>query len=329
MSRIDIVGFARQGAGMGTKVTVMEHFPPAQSLDVTEQQEQITVEETTGDPFPTGLDYGTRYFELALAMAPRMASAPRVKSAFLGQPTTVAGAAGDAGSFEHTFDPAVAGKAPEPHSIFAVNEDPNPAIVGLYWDAKGNTFEETYAPNAANVGTYNLIALDLDTEQAAPVPSPDGSSRRNFKDVTVYIDLDGAGELAIPCAAASFNYDNGLDVDEAVLGSRKLYALPVGNRNAGFKFSPREALRTYWLERLKDDPTTSSARIVAKGPSIGATTKFFQVETIIPAFEITDAPASVSGSDTLKMIEVTGRCKKDIATGKFISQVYTNDVATY
>src|SRR5213082_1653928 len=147
MSRVDFVGLARQPAGQGTKVTTMEYFVPVESSSVNQNREELTIEETVGNRFPTGLDYGTRYFEVPMSGAPRMASIPRVISGFLGQPTTVAGAGGDVGAYTHTFDPTVAGKVPEFHSIFAVRKDPNPAIVDLFWDARGNELALNVAPN--------------------------------------------------------------------------------------------------------------------------------------------------------------------------------------
>lgn len=328
MSRVDIVGLAKQSA-FGTKTTVMEHYPPEVSMDITDNRQALTIEETIGSRFPTGLDYGTRYFDLAINGAFRPASGPRMKSGFLGAPDTVAGTAGDTGSFVHTFDPTLAGKTPVPHSLFGVRKDPSPAIVDLFWDALGNTFDETYAPNAYVLGTYNWIALDLDDTQSAPSPSRDTSARWKFSQVAVFVNLAGAGEVAVKCASASVSYNNNLDTDEAILGSRKLYALPVGNADCEIKFSPREALNTYYREALKADPTTSSLRIVATGPAIAGTTKFFTVETDVSAFEITDAPASISGADVLKMVEVTGRAKLDDVTGKFVKQIYTNATASY
>lgn len=328
MSRVDIVGLAKQSA-LGTEQTVMEHFPPEVSMDVTDNRNTITIEETIGSRFPTGQDYGTRYFDLKMQGALRPASLPRVKSGFLGAPVTTAFTAGDAGSYQHVFDPTLGGAAPVAHSIFAVRKDPSPAIVDLFFDAIGNTFTETYAPNAYVMGEWDWIALDLDDAQTAPSPSRDVSPRFKFDHVIVYINLNGAGEAAVKCAEASVAYNNNLDVDEAVLGSRKLYALPVGNADCQITFSPREALNTYYREALKADPTTSSLRIVATGPAIAATSKFYTVETIVHAFEITDAPATIDASTVLKMVQVTGRCKLDDVSGKFVDQKITNATATY
>jgi hypothetical protein len=327
MSRVDIVGLAKQSA-MGTKQTTMEYFPPEVSMDVNQQRDTLTLEETLGSRFPSGLDYGSRFFELAMQGALRPSSLPRVKSGFLGAPVTTAGISGDAGSYTHVFDPTL-GAAIVPHSIFAVRKDPTPAIVDLFFDAVGNTFDETYAPNAYVTGAWNWIALDLDDTQSAPSATRDTSPRWKFDQVVVYINLNGAGEAAVKCAAASISYNNNIDTDEAILGSRKLYAAPVGNADCTISFSPREALNSYYREALKADPTTSSMRIVATGPAIGTTTKFQTVETDVAAFEITDAPAPISGADVLKMVQVSGRAKLDDVTGKFVTQKIINDVASY
>jgi hypothetical protein len=328
MSRVDIVGLAKQSA-FGTKQTVMEHFPPEVSMDVTDNRSTLAIEETIGSRFPTGQDYGTRYFDLKMQGALRPASLPRVKSGFMGAPVTTAYAAGDAGSYQHVFDPTLGGAAPVAHSIFAVRKDPATPIVDLFFDGIGNTFTETYAPNAYVMGEWDWITLDLDDTQAAPTPSRDTSPRWKFSQVVVYVNLNGAGEAAVKCAEASVAYNNNLDVDEAVLGSRKLYALPVGNADCQITFSPREALNSYYREALKADPTTSSLRIVATGPAISTTSKFFTVETTIPAFEITDAPATIDASTVLKMVQVTGRCKLDDISGKFVTQSVTNATASY
>lgn len=327
MSRLDALGIAKQSA-FGTKQTTMEYFPPETSVDPGQSRETLTLEETIGSRFPTGLAYGTRYFPIGVQGALRPASLPRIKSAFMGAPTTVAGTAGDVGSYVHTFDPTLSNTELF-HSLFAVRKDPSTPIVDLFYDALGNDFEETYAPNAYVVGSWNFIALALDDTQSAPSVSRDTSKRWVFDQVVVYVNIAGGGEAAVKCAAASIQYSNNLDTDEAILGSKKLYALPLGNADATFSFSPRESLNTYYREALKDTPDTNSARIVATGSAIGTTSKFFTVETIIPAFEITDAPAPIDASQVLKMVQVSGRVKLDDITGKFVTQKITNDVAAY
>jgi hypothetical protein len=328
MSRLDIVGIAKQSA-LGTKQTTMEQFPPEVSMDPTVNRTQVQIDETLGSRFPSGQDNGTKYYDLKMSGALRPTSLPRIKSGFMGAPVTTAFTAGDAGSYQHVFDPTLGGAAPVAHSIFAVRKDPSPAIVDLFFDAIGNSFTETYAPNAYVMGEWDWIALDLDGTQSAPSPSRDTSPRFKFDQVAVYVNLNGAGEAAVKCAEASVAYNNNLDVDEAVLGSRKLYALPVGNADCQITFSPREALNSYYRENLKDDPTTSSLRIVATGPAIAATSKFYTVETVVSAFEITDAPATIDAATVLKMVQVTARCKLDDVTGKFVTQKITNSTATY
>src|SRR5262249_8069057 len=141
-SRIDFVGLARQTA-VGTAVTTMEYFVPVESANVTVNRETLEIQETTGTRFPIGIDYGTRYFEIPLAGAPRVNSLPRVLSGFMGQPASAI-----AGTLhKHTFDPQLTGKIAEWHSIFAVRNDPSPAIVDLFYDARGNEIALNIAPN--------------------------------------------------------------------------------------------------------------------------------------------------------------------------------------
>lgn len=318
MSRIDFVGLARQTAGMGTKVTVMEYFVPVERVTVNPNTEQLTIEETLGTRFPTGLDYGTRFFELPLEGAPRMTSLPRILSAFLGQPAS----AGTTGAYTHTFDPTLAGKVCEPHSLFVVRKDPNPPIVDLFWDARGNTMELSCAPNEYLRMNASFIALDLDDTQTAPTPTTDNSNRRKFSEVIVESSPDGTTWTAIPSAQWGITYNNNLDTDEAVLGQRKLYALPEGNADCEVRFTPRVNMDDYYRSYLGVDPTTSQLRMTATGAD-GAI-----VTVTCHAFEVTDAPAPIDASTVLKGIEVTGRCKA-AADGKFVTIVVTNAVATY
>jgi hypothetical protein len=150
----------------------------------------------------------------------------------VGQPTTTAGAGADVGAFSHLHDPTAAGKIPEWHSIFVVRNDPNPAIVDLFWDARGNEVTFSVAPNDYLKMEANYIALDLDDTQSNPAVTAD-TSRRKFSECTGEISLDGGATwTAMALANWSITYGNALDTDEAVLGSRKLYALPAGNASA-------------------------------------------------------------------------------------------------
>jgi hypothetical protein len=219
MSRIDAVGLARQTAGMGTKETVPEYFPPVESAEVNDNREELTIEETIGNRFPTGLDYGTRFFEVTLAGAPRSASVPRTLSGFLGQPTS-----SGAGPYTHLFDPAAAAKTPEPHSMFVLRRDPNPSIVDLFWDGKGNQLEFSCAANEYVRFNESWIFLDLDDTQVEPAITIDAGARRKFTEVTAQISVNGAGATTIVLASFSFTYNNNLDTDEAVLLAQALRA---------------------------------------------------------------------------------------------------------
>lgn len=315
MSRIDFVGLARQDGGRGDKTTTMEYFVPVESADVTLNRETLEIEETTGTRFPIGIDYGTRYFEVPLSGAPRPASLPRVLSAFLGQP--------DSTAKRHVFDPTLAGKIAEWHSIFAVRADPNPPIVDLFFDCRGNELALNIAPNDYLRFDATFFALHVDDAATAPVPTTDMTKKTKFSEATVEIsEDDGATWGPIVSAAWGFTYNNNLDTDEAVLGSRELYALPEGNADLEVRFSPRENINTYYRRNLLADPDQMAIRMTAThagGTSIVATAH---------NVEITDAPAAISGADVLKMIEVTARGSLSPA-GKFFTVDVTNDVSTY
>src|SRR5262245_26648714 len=238
MSRIDFVGLARQTTGLGTKATTMEYFVPVETSSPDTNTEQLSMEETIGTRFPTGLQYGTRYFTIPWVGAPRPASVPRILSAFLGQPTTATG--GPPGDHTHTFEPTLAGKKPEAHSLFVARMDPSPPIVDLFWDAKGNELALDVAPNDFLRMDASFIALDLDDTQTAPTPTSDLTKRWNFAECTVeFSEDDEVTWQASHDAAWGITYQNNLDTDNAILGSRKLYGLPDGNVNMDIRWSPR------------------------------------------------------------------------------------------
>ena len=320
MSRIDFVGLARQDAGRGDKQTTMEYFVPVESTNVTLNRETLEIQETTGTRFPIGIDYGTRYFELPLTGAPRPASLPRILSGFLGQP---ASATATGGKHAHTFDPTLSGKIPEWHSIFAVRNDPAPPIVDLFYDCRGNELQLNIAPNDYLRFDATFLGLHIDDTTPAPVPTTDMTKKTKFSEATIEISEDGGTTFGpVVSAGWGFTYNNNLDTDEAVLGSRELYALPEGNADLEVRFSPRENMLDYYRQNLLADPT----QIAVKMTATHADGDIIQV--VAHNVEITDAPAAISGADVLKMIEVTGRGSLSPA-GKFITVVVTNSVAAY
>src|ERR1043166_5990509 len=254
MSRVDSVGLAVQTAGMGTKVTSMEYWVPVETANVTANRQTLTIEETIGTRFATALDYGTRFFEVPMAGAPRASSFPRILSGFLGNAdSTTPGTP--------VFDPTAANQIPEPHSIFAIRNDPKavgqPAIIDLFWDARGNELQINIAANDYVKMEANWIALDLDDTQTDPVPTYDSSKRFKFSQVVVEYTLDGSftDQNPIVAGSAGVTYQNNLDPDEAVLGSRKLYALPTGNADAEVRFSTRTEMKDFYRRALDADPT--------------------------------------------------------------------------
>lgn len=321
MSRIDFVGIGRQIAGAGTKVTAMDYYIPVESASADPDRAELTIEETTGTRFPTGLEYGTRFFTVPMAGAPRLASLPRILSGFVGQASSSVAPA----PFIHTQDPTAAGKQAEWHSIYVVRKDPVPPIVDLFWDARGNEIALNVAPNDFMRMDASWIALDLDDTQTAPTPVTDMTHRFKFSECIAEISTD-AGSTWVPVATAGWGvtYTNNLDTDNAVLGTRKLYALPMGNAECEVRWSPRQTLNAQYRRALLADPATVGLRLTATA-SDGSGSFVVRVH----ACEIITAPAAVSGADVLKMVEITARAKADPATGKFVDFVTTNQVATY
>lgn|SRR5574337_1254054 len=322
MSRIDKFGIARQASGKGlAATTTMDYFIPVESSDEDQEREEIIVEETLGNRFPTGLDYGTRFFRVPVNCSFRMASAPRLMSAFLGQPTSAAAGA----VFNHTFDPTVAGKIPEWCSMYVVRRDPSTPIVDLFFNARGEQMEIVFEPNQAPKLNGQFIALDLDGTQSDPAATVDVTERQKFYNTTVQIDT-GSGLTTIKVARFAITYTNNHDTDQAILGSRSLYDLPYGNADCQVEFSPRENLSTYYRQALLADPTSTKLVLTADNGLAGAASRKFTFT--VYACEYIDAPAAVSGSEVLKMIPVTARAKLD-GSGKFVDSVVTNAVTSY
>ena len=253
------MGLARQDAGKGDKTTTMEYFVPVESAGITTNRETLEIQETTGTRFPIGIDYGTRYFEIPLSGAPRVASLPRILSAFLGQPVSATAGAHKA----HTFDPTLAGKIAEWHSIFAVRNDPNPPIVDLFYDCRG-TVALNIAPNDYLRFDATFFGLHLDDAAAAPVPTTDMTNRKKFSEANVAISVDGGTTFNDQVSAGwGITYNNNLDTDEAMLGSRDLYALPEGNVDLEVRFSPRESMNTFYRQYLQADPSQIAVKLTA------------------------------------------------------------------
>jgi len=324
MSRVDFVGLARQTTGMGTAEDTMEYYVPVESATPDTDRESLEMDETIGTRFPTGLEYGTRFFTIPLVGAPRVASLPRILSAFIGQPTSASG--GPPGDHKHTQEATGAGMQPEPHSLFVVRMDPDPPIVDLFWDAKGNELALDVAPNDFLRMEASFIALDNDDTQAAPTPTSDLTKRWKFSQCTVeFSDDDQVTWSNSVTAGWGITYTNNLDTDNAILGSRKLYGLPDGNADMEVRWSPRDVLEEQYRRYLLADPETLALRMTA----LSTTGKLV---VTVHAFEITDAPAPVNAAEVLKMIEVTGRakvCEAGTNAGKFVTFETFNSVATY
>lgn len=319
MSRVDFVGLARQDAGMGTPETVSEYYVPVETASPDTTRETLEMEETIGTRFPTGIEYGTRYFTIPMAGAPRPASLPRILSGFIEQPSTTG-----AGPYVHT-QTATTGE-PEPHTIFVARNDPDPAIADTFSDALGNELALDVAPNDFLRMDASWIALHVEELTPVPTPTSDLTKRWKFSECCVEIsDDNGATWDPKQSAAWGITYRNNLDTDNAILCSNDLFSLPLGNADIDVRWSPVEDLNVNYRRYLAESPETLGIRLTATSPTATLVVTVF-------AFEIIDAPAPVDASEVLKMIEVTGRgkvCETGANAGKFVSFVTTNAVATY
>lgn len=328
MSRLDSVGIAKQSA-LGTKQTTMEFYPPVESAEVSHNREVIEQEETIGNRFPTGIDYGTEHFGVNFAGSGRAASLPRIISGFLGAPTTTTPDATNAPTGrQHAFDPAAAGKTPVPHSILVNRTDPSTAITDLLWDALGNELTLSVEPNGFIRYQASYLAIANDDARPEPTVTADFSKRFSFDQAKAYISVDGGAESEVKVANWSLNYSNNLDADLAVLGSRSLYSLVEGNATASVTFTPRESLSTHYRRALLADPASVKLRLTATGATIGGTVAY-KVEVICNKLEYLTAPANLSAGDRLNMVEISARAAYDNSASKFVTLDVVNETASY
>lgn len=324
MSRLDSVGIAKQAA-MGTKNVTMEYFVPVETAEPTQDRETIEREETTGTKFPTDIEYGTRFFEVALAGDARLNSLPRLLSGFMGAPTTTTPGGGTT-SRQHLFNPV--GKTLVPHSLMLNRTDPNPAITDLFWDALGNEISLSVEANGRIAFDAAYVAKQLDDALGEPSPSFDTSRRFPFHTVKAYVSIDGGAETAIDCSAFSVTLSNNIDTDQAVLGSRDLFKIQEGNVDAELSFTVKSGLGTWYRRAQQTDPANVKVRVEALGSIIeGAISQ--EIEFTIYRCQTLDAPAAIDAGDTLDEVEVTCRAAYDFSLSKFFDAIVVNTVATY
>lgn len=326
MARRDEFGIARQIAGKaGTATTPMNYWVPVEEADEGVDRAEIIVEETLGTRFASPLDYGTRFFRITARLAFRMSSLPRLLSAFVGQPVTTG-----AGPFVHTHDWHAAASIPEWMSLFLVRNDPNPAIIDLFYNARGEEFEIVFEPNQAPRMTATFIALDLDDDEANPTSTMDTSERQKFYKTTAQLDIAGGGLTTHVLRRFAIRGRNNLDTDEAVLGSRSLFDLPFGNADLDVEFEPRENLAAHYRRNLLADP--ESVKIVLTADNAGAGAANRKVVTTVYSCDYIEAPAPIRAGEVLKSVPITARAKEvetGVDAGKVLTIAVTNSVATY
>lgn len=327
MSRLDSVGIARQAA-KGTANTTMGYFPPVESATRPQQKESMEIEETMGHRFPSRLDYGTRYWESAWSGRARMASFPRILSGFLGAPITSQPNAGASPTvYAHRFDPAAASGV-EWMSLLLNGTDPSVAITDLLYDARGNELTVSVEPNGYLRFEAGWVALENDDSRPEPVVNRDTSPSFAFDQASVFISANGGAEEELIVGSFSSTYSNNLVTDQAVLGSRSLFDLPLGNASCELSFMPRTDLSEHYRRALLDDPDSVKLRLLVQGPIIEDALRF-EFEQTFYLVEYLDAPADISAGDNLVGVEVTGRAAYSDADSKFVEFRVQNNVASY
>lgn len=332
MARSDSLGIAAQAA-WGTAENTMEFYPPVESVDVSHSVENIEIEETLGNPFPTRLEKGTRFGELTISAAARVVSFPRLLSGLIGEPNTTQPNDTDAPTvYEHEFDP-VAADDPIPLSLLVHRADPTPGITDLFYDALINEATLSCEPNGLLMASLTAVARNVDEDVDAPSVTSDVSTRFPFHTAAVYLtpDVDGdqtPTEVEIPVSSWSITYSNNILTDAFVLGSRLLWEVAPDNRTCEVSFTPRTDLAEHHRRALATYPSGNRLRLVAEGPEIEGGFKF-AVEVDVALFEYTDAPANISAAERLNSVEVTGRAAFDDDASRFVTFTVRNSVASY
>lgn len=332
MSRLDFIGLGKQAA-FGTKQTTASYFPTVESADGELDRETITVEETTGNRFPTPLDYGVFKWNVKAKGPVRAASAPRVFSGFFGLPTTTTpdGTNAPTGR-KHAWDTVALGNALTPHSIYVVRKDPNPALVDLFWDAFGQELKLSCEPNGYLSYEATWKARDLDDTQSAPSPTADLTTRWPFNQVVVQLGIDGGALANISSSGFELTYTNTIDDDYAVLGSQRNASLGVHNADAAWTLKIKDAttLSAHYRRNLQAAPAALKLHVTATGAKIGggASTTFYTVDFTVALANSTEAPLEINASERLKEIEITARAAYDGTAAKFVDLFVINEVAT-
>lgn len=323
MARRDSFGIAAQTA-WGTANATPDYYIPVTSVTVSPNEETIEVEETTGTRFPSRIEKGTRYSELSVEGPVRVESFGSILYAALGEPTTT----NNDPAYIHEFDPAAASKVPLPVSMRVSRVDPDTPIVDQFEDAIVNTLSVSCEPNGYASYTASFVAKDYESA-ATPSPTLDFSDRFPFHQLTAYISVNGGSETEIPLASWSVEYNNNIPTDAFVLGQRTLWEVVEDNADCSVTFSPRSDLNDHYRRALADSPDAVKLRLEATGDVIGSAAGNVRFEVTLHLLEYTDAPANISASDRLNMIEVSGRAAYDDANSKFVTFELENEVASY
>lgn len=328
MSRADAVGIAPQ-RDIDTQATVVAYSPPLTGEQLVLNRATLDINEMTGNRGPTRSEYGVRSLSGPLNGALRPASGGLILASFFGAPLTTAPVVG---AQAHTFD-ALAAAYPVPLSIWGVNNDRMratdgtvlPPLVSKYIGAVGNQITLSCEVNNYLLVEAGYVALDVNLEAPAPSMTKDNSGKWAFNQLVAQISVAGGPLVETPLGSFSFAYNNNLIDDQGRLGSLMLDDIPLGPEiESTLTFTALRDIPAHYKRAFADSPEQVRIKIIATGPSIGATASNFALELDFPYLETVTAPVGRSGSDTLRNVEVTANIVTDDATGKLFTAVLTN-----
>jgi hypothetical protein len=308
----------------------MAYFVPVEEASPGYSPEEMSAEETIGIPFPTDREVGTFLFEPSFSGKARSAGMGRILTAYFGDPVTTQPDAGGAPTaYQHVWDAALpAALVPRAHSILMNRTDPDPAITDLLWDAIGQELTFSVEPNDWISFESSWVAGQVDQDRPEPTVSADLTRRFPFYETKAHVSIDGGAEAELAVGSFSLGYSMNVPTDDFILGSRTLYGITPGNRDATLSFRAREQLADYYRRAMDLEPESVKFRLQSLGPIIGGAVRH-ELEVTTHRSQVIEAPAEISAADLLNGIDVTARSAYDATAGKFVSVKLVNTIASY
>lgn len=324
MSQKDKFGVALQSA-VGTPVTTMTAWPPVTEASFEPNRATLEIDETVGIRVPTVEDLGSKSYSGSVAGAVRPDSFPVFLSATFGEPTTTEKVAATA--WEHVYDCL---GDPMPLSAFLVYADPATPIVDLFSDVWVNSLEVTAATDDYMLFSADCVAGKLDTAQANPTITSDGTSKFPFNQLGAQISVNGGALTDVDISEFRFRWNNNIELDDVPLGSLESEGATPGSVSieGSFTVTGANSVAAHYRRVLQENPDNVRIVLTATGAQISGVYDY-KVAIDIKRARYTAAPVKVSGSDTLKNISVDFAAYLDTTNAVTITVVNANDGTDY